>query len=776
MSNSQQFDDDQFENRDGGDDDAVTVASSANQSTSHTQAAIERLTQQEERALLQLQDALDCMVGNAGGSSGGYVADIDYSAYITACERCPEILQNPSFRIPFLRRFNMDPWAAAKRMICYWTERHFLFGDAAFRPLTIAVLPALFQEASIVLLPHRDKEGRSVLFLDRLKLNYEQLCDDKGRAQCLFYLLDLAVQQNPTACTKGIVALALVAKPPKYDTVAKTKDVSWWDSFFQSFSNLYEWKFPRHCVRIATQAMPVQISMIHICTLPQSTGVGYLRTAAVNVCLNMIGSYYSTLTKVHHGNRKPESFEEDDDSDGAEGADQFARMHQASLLRQLRPYGLFKRQLPEVIGGSFTMQNFGQWMQRQSSQEARNFASKEELLQRKREINLVHSRQKRQRRRQEHDELGNQCEQLKIENQHSKAEIYRLETLLRQANDIVRQLEREGNDGSVEVTSSSEAIFSSVSHSDSSAVPVTSMDSPAVDDNELSARIGFAEGQSMMLDSQSIPLSATSNATINYALQPQSTASPPVATQQPAARMYNAANMFSSQSTHQFLQSETASSSTPPPSLSLSAPMPHVPEPLTALFAHDQNIPSAADLCQGFSDDEDDHAFKNQIQDVVEPQPNTLWSSMLGLFRQNTFAGGNMNQPPTMASAAASSSYQEASRPVSSAVFGDHYAHHDFHRPSTFATTSPASYSSPGWQVTTTTTIAPLSPQLQQPYLGQDCRPQHGSDRSPTQWFETVNKSPLTDYYTDRSSPASSSAAPTMAASQSPVDADWYSW
>ena len=755
MSPHQSEDDQSEENSEskfGGDADMDALGSSTGHGSGQPAAP---LTNQEERALVQLQEALDCLVGEASVGS-----DMDCSAYMTACKECPELVSNPTFRIPFLRRFNMDPWAAAKRLVAYWTERKFLFGDAAFRPLTVASLPDFFQEASIVLLPHRDKEGRSVIFLDRLKLNYEQLRDDMGRARCLFYLLDLAAQQNPTASTQGVVILALVAKPPLCKSIPKAKDVSWWDSFFQSFSNLYEWKFPKHCQRMATQALPIHIAMIHMVTLPQTSGVGYLRTAAVNVCLNMLGSYFNNITKIHHGGKKSEHHEDDEEPETDSNAvDQATRLHQASLLRQLRPYGLFKRQLPEVMGGLFTMQNFEHWVQRHASQELRALATKEELLQRKRQVNLLHSRQKRQRRRQELDELNTENELLKSKNQQAKAEACRLEALLRQANDIVRKVERGQ---SFDVT----APYLSVNNPSDTAMD--SFSAPILGESQ----IGHAQTVA-----EPIPLAVSS--TLQYARPPLALAPVQAPSRRPLAspHVYEVPDTLLSHDSQLQMLSD---SRTPLPGFLLDTSLQDAPRPAVGVYTHEHSIPSAADLCLGFSDDEDDHAFKDQIQNVADPQPASLWSSMIGLFRPHP-------QPQLSGSHLESNNetgLQQASVPLAS-VFGnrDQYAQQDQHselnRPATFATAGPVVFDAPGWQVTTTTSAAPLTPQ-QQPYDNHDNIGKDPSSEPLPLWHETSSHSPtppprLTDY-TDRSSPASSAVKPSTTTSLSPGDADWYSW
>lgn len=697
----------------GGDTDFDALGSSLGDSCA---SVTKSLSLQEERSLDQLQDALDCLVGNASDSSRRLEilhnkSDLDCSSYLTACKTCPSIVQNPSFRIPFLRRFNMDPWAAANRLVAYWKERELLFGEAAFRPLTISSLPQLFQEGSIVLLPHRDKEGRSVIFLDRQKLNYEQLRDDKGRAQCLFYILDLAAQQNPSASTEGVVILALVCKPPKYETVAKGKDISWWDSFFQSFSNLYEWKFPKHCIRMTTKALPVQVAMIHFCTMPQSTGVGYLRTAAVKVCLTMVGSYYSDITKVHHGGKQAEDPSTDNDLHEShdEGLDQFSRLSQASLLRQLRPYGLYKRQLPEVMGGLFTSQNFEHWIQRQMNQEMRNYATKEELLKRKRQVNLIHSRQKRLRRRQEFDELNNQSEFLKAENQRARTEASRLEALLHQANEIIKQVE----------TDPSNILFTTVGAGSQATMTNTVGCFDAANLHAVgSHRSTFHHAKVDPLPHVPSPGPPCFNGGIDL-FDPQRTAVN-------SLPLGEVTDVTSPQTTPMPMFQEATS-----PLLSFSnlVPISSIND-VNAIFNADRSIPSAADLCQGFSGlEERDPRFSDLLPNLTDPHPTSLWSSMLGLFRPQ----------------------------ATTHLFSDSSRNHVVGYSQEMGMRNP-------WQEhgsMAANVSAPSSILSQEPNVLSSTTPP---------------PIPTTDG-TDPSSPASrSSIKPAEITSLSPVDADWYSW
>jgi hypothetical protein len=679
-----------------GDNEDLSESSYGHESNRGEESPPIGLSPEEERALVQLQDALDCLVSNTQEDNRKNGSDDDCSAYMDACIKCPDILLNPSFRIAFLRKSDMDPWAAAKRIVSYWRERKFLFGeDAAFAPLTISVLPELFKEASVVLLPHRDAQGRTVIYLNRQELNAEQLCDHQGRAKCLFYMLDLAWQQNPNAASDGIVVLALVCKPTTQKNIPKSKDMSWWDSFFKTYSNLYEWKFPQHCVRMATEALPIKVSTIHLCTLPQSSGVGYLRTAAVNVCWNMLAAWFGSIIKVHHGgSNSPEADDEEEDGDETEAGtsepDQSFRLHQASLLRQLRRHGLFKRQLPETVGGQFTMQSFLLWMQRQSNQELRAFASKEELLKRKRQVNLVHSREKRKRRRQEHDTLVSRAEILKAENEQAKAETLRLELLLQEAIEIVRTLDPKRP---------ASPVYSPYT------APLTSPPSAGTNEN--------------ITVPLPLHIMSSSAATESVSLErsPAFVLPPHMYSESCITEQTTQTNMLSSQGddTPLLRLGEPLIDTLPLPvpdfsifareTRGLDQSVFHqqkgsLTKSPNTLFTGDDNIPSAADLCEGFSDDDgEDYNLKPQSTGT---QPVSIWSSMLGLFRaQNVHndhsnsAKSNISRRPegsTTAAAAISSNRQTSAT--------DYFItrHSDEAVESAFAYAQPSPCLSSSWQ------------------------------------------------------------------------------
>jgi hypothetical protein len=68
-----------------------------------------------------------------------------------AFSRCPSLVESESDPIRFLRREEFNGWAAALRLMEYWTTRRTIFADKAFRPMTLSSDGAL-EETDRVLL------------------------------------------------------------------------------------------------------------------------------------------------------------------------------------------------------------------------------------------------------------------------------------------------------------------------------------------------------------------------------------------------------------------------------------------------------------------------------------------------------------------------------------------------------------------------------------------------------------------------------------------------
>jgi hypothetical protein len=125
-------------------------------------------------------------------------SDADKEAYLEAVRQCPnELLIRESNFEHFLACENNDPWAAAQRLLLYWTVRRDLFGDVCYCPLTLEGamkddIEYLKKGFMYLLLP--DAHGRPVVFVDRVRIT-NRTAARAVVARCLFYTFCMASWQ-----------------------------------------------------------------------------------------------------------------------------------------------------------------------------------------------------------------------------------------------------------------------------------------------------------------------------------------------------------------------------------------------------------------------------------------------------------------------------------------------------------------------------------------------------------------------------------------------------
>jgi hypothetical protein len=137
----------------------------------------------------------------------------------------------------------------------------------------------------------------------------------------------------------------------------------------------------------------------------------------------------------------------------------------AELLGKLKKFGLHKDGLPDAAGGSWKYEQFREWSKqrilqeqafelqagiRVEGEEATEFGgstrpslSRNEWKERRRQQNIIYSRQKRERRKAEISRVKEQCQELESANKRLKQDNERLEGLVSQAEAIVSMV-RQG--------------------------------------------------------------------------------------------------------------------------------------------------------------------------------------------------------------------------------------------------------------------------------------------------------------------------------------------
>lgn len=133
----------------------------------------------------------------------------DKKIWTRAQKECPKLISFDNHMIMFLRCTLFDPVAAAARVVKYWQERFDLFGEKAFRKLTIDKIlneitdDSIFPFGFYQLLPGKDSTGRSIIFVEVKRYDKTKCTPDQFK-RCAWYTIHAALE-NVEAQRKGIV-------------------------------------------------------------------------------------------------------------------------------------------------------------------------------------------------------------------------------------------------------------------------------------------------------------------------------------------------------------------------------------------------------------------------------------------------------------------------------------------------------------------------------------------------------------------------------------------
>jgi hypothetical protein len=348
--------------------------------------------------------------------------------YEIALGRCPAaVFQHECCPCYFLRACQSNPWDAAVRMCSYWTERIHLFEDRAFEPITLGsdVAPPtglfpqdlkVLETGAVMLLPS-DKDGRTVLLLDHSRLEPDMIEQYESRLRVIWYMFQAGYRSGEAQAHKLVTIVSMTRPPPS-----------------GQFS-MGVWKYGVGAVRLAT-SQPIAVDAIHLLCLPVKFGTGRIVHLGLSVCATMLGNLFSTVTKVHHGQATAKHVVNASTAAGTLDEDVAAK---PSLLQQLKPHGFTKSGIPDVAGGLYNYDSFLFWLRRQRRVERKVIWTEDQRTKQKRDVNRLHSQQKRQRRRQEFEELQEQVDRYTAANKQARVVQAQLENLLRAAHESVRE-------------------------------------------------------------------------------------------------------------------------------------------------------------------------------------------------------------------------------------------------------------------------------------------------------------------------------------------------
>jgi hypothetical protein len=132
-------------------------------------------------------------------------------SYLLVKDSMPELIEKESNMLDFLYCENDNPWAAAHRLVKYWSIRHQLFGTKAFVPMTLngAMIDDVdYLAKGFVYAMDSDRYGRPIFFIDRIR-SAKDIVPRPAALRCCFYALNVVasivnkhrkLQQN---CSSG---------------------------------------------------------------------------------------------------------------------------------------------------------------------------------------------------------------------------------------------------------------------------------------------------------------------------------------------------------------------------------------------------------------------------------------------------------------------------------------------------------------------------------------------------------------------------------------------
>jgi hypothetical protein len=198
------------------------------------------------------------------------ISDSEKAAYLEALKHAPHLIQMKQF----LQCEQNDPWSAAHRLVRYWSLRKELFGENAWKPMTLQGAMAEDYEylaKGVLYTLSPDDHGRPVLFYDRIRAT-KKVIPRQTLARCWFYVASVAAaeinHQEGDSSSRGIVYLVNCRVSVSSKLLDRLKNLASL-TFLQSF-DLYQ-HFDRALMKLTTKIIhfvPARLMSVHFCTGP----------------------------------------------------------------------------------------------------------------------------------------------------------------------------------------------------------------------------------------------------------------------------------------------------------------------------------------------------------------------------------------------------------------------------------------------------------------------------------------------------------------------------
>jgi hypothetical protein len=337
------------------------------------------------------------------------IPDAAKASFLKAKQSCPDLFETECDPMRFLRYDGYDFWKAAKRMVAYWEAREKLFGERAFLPMTQTGEGALSTEAvmalhtgSFALLPTTPK-GEEIMFIERSRFLAESTKETK--VQSMFYMLS-HLSKAEHAQTRG-AHIVIVLISPRLSPVDPV--------------------FVRGAIAVIN-LLPVKLKIHLLMCLPKQG-----MTPMVQQVLSIGVSHAA-------GN--------------VDGLQLHSKSIGEPILTEMnKVFGLEADSWPASIGGSWKYENYTSWCREKIAEELAAVAAKastkkkhgtmsaEKKRKRTQCLNVIHSRQKRERRKAELQELQDVCNKLMDDKQMLRKDNVHLEKLMAAAQHILLTME-----------------------------------------------------------------------------------------------------------------------------------------------------------------------------------------------------------------------------------------------------------------------------------------------------------------------------------------------
>ena len=353
-----------------------------------------------EKALEALEEAINLM------------SDDDKADYLEAKRVVPYLVQKESNPLWFIRCEKWNTWAAARRVALYWKKRVEYFGKRAHLPLNQSGEGALSKEDVALLstgyccLLPRDSRGRDVICHDATRKPPGMV---ERRMRVLFYIGGM-LAENRKNQTEGSRLLMILSKISLDGGISKTME-------------------------LAKEILPSLTYDVHIIHVPGESSKTTFIDKLVPSMLKILGSFLEQKTKI------------------------YANESKASLLEHLEAADFNRAGIPSTVGGTWTYDQFYYWQEARIRMEwdlplsaaqrklvfegdkytCRGLSelNEEEKVERKRRLNLLHSRRKREKEKVEIEVLKSQVARLEDRKHEAEMENDRLQKLLNRAQILV---------------------------------------------------------------------------------------------------------------------------------------------------------------------------------------------------------------------------------------------------------------------------------------------------------------------------------------------------